>query len=1011
MSKKKRDKIFLSYSHKDKKWMEKIKTIIKPLTGKGKIIVWDDSDIEIGKKWEKEIRTALETTKIAVLLVSDNFLAADFITKVELPAFFKAAEKQECVICWIHIRDCLYDESGIDKFQAAHDIKSPLESLSSSKAQKTLVEIARKIKELYGKEVKVPGPGQKQIKILSITASPLGVDSINYEHEQDIMLEAFKSFDREEVFLDMPDPVQSTLTEIGDHLHDGKHDILHITAHGGMNEKGRGLLSLEDQWGNLQEVTGELLLRSLVPPPRIVILSACHSARQEPDLMPAAQSIFKAGIDIVIGMKKAVSHPAAVEFNVAFFKALCRNKTVKQAFEQGKEAIFNGEQRRLRDMPGWKAVKEYEIPQLLARKKHEKLTRQDFSDHRIHMPGRPESHHFMGAKYLERGFIGRRGVLRDIYKSIHNKQGAIVLKGPGGIGKSTLTTRAAANLRTKGYDFIVIRGETTIEQILETISKKAANTGIKQARDVFAADADVIEKLGWFLDNFLLRHKLAIIFDNFEENQDEEKGEFHRERLKKFLWFFRDALKNKETFLFFSTRYSLPGFPAPGFTKEIPEFSAVEFRKILGSSQALKRMDLKSFEKLNREIGGNPRGIELLDKIAYEEFRQKDFTWTQLKELIPELHERIIRKAGPGDDFTPLFLDKLFTYLTKPQGLLLDILSIYRGPVPEPAIKAHGPGLKKPDRKKLVDLSLLECMDAPGEDLYYVHRLTAHYVLSLMEEPVEKKYHTRAAQYFEKLKDEEGKVDLYDQIEARWHYLQAGDWDKAAEITFDLEEDLTLHGFPQRSMELLRELEFDRLSEDNQAVAYDRIGSLYFNFGEYDTALSYYEKSLKIDEERNHIKGVSSSLHQVGRISQEKGDYDEALKQYQKALEISEKIGDIKGVSSSLHQVGMIYQDKGDYDEALKQYQKSLEIKEKIGDIPGLALSMGQMGNLYSQKKEFANALEFFIRAFLIFTKIGSPYANQARKDIEKTRENLTEKQFHDILKKFEGLVPRDWLP
>jgi hypothetical protein len=63
------------------------------------------------------------------------------------------------------------------------------------------------------------------------------------------------------------------------------------------------------------------------------------------------------------------------------------------------------------------------------------------------------------------------------------------------------------------------------------------------------------------------------------------------------------------------------------------------------------------------------------------------------------VHERTIRKAGPGDDFTPLFLDKLFTYLTKPQGLLLDILSIYRGPVPGPAVKAHGAAMKKPDRK------------------------------------------------------------------------------------------------------------------------------------------------------------------------------------------------------------------------------------------------------------------------------------------------------------------------
>ena len=110
---------------------------------------------------------------------------------------------------------------------------------------KTLVSEFKKIVEKEaetGKDTIEPKKKQKQIKILSITASPEGVDSINYEMEQDIMLEAFRSFEQEEVFLDMPDPVKSTLTEIADHLNDGKHDILHITAHGSINKKGEGIL-------------------------------------------------------------------------------------------------------------------------------------------------------------------------------------------------------------------------------------------------------------------------------------------------------------------------------------------------------------------------------------------------------------------------------------------------------------------------------------------------------------------------------------------------------------------------------------------------------------------------------------------------------------------------------------------------------------------------------------------------------------------------------------------------
>jgi hypothetical protein len=78
-----------------------------------------------------------------------------------------------------------------------------------------------------------------------------------------------------------------------------------------------------------------------------------------------------------------------------------------------------------------------------------------------------------------------------------------------------------------------------------------------------------------------------------------------------------------------------------------------------------------------------------------------------------------------------------------------------------------------------------------------------------------------------------------------------------------------------------------------------------------------------------------------------------------------------------------------------------MEIDEKIGDIAGAALSMAQIGTLYFNQNKFETALELFIQAFLVFAKIGSPYANQARKDIARVREKLPQEQFNAILKKF----------
>jgi hypothetical protein len=51
---------------------------------------------------------------------------------------------------------------------------------------------------------------------------------------------------------------------------------------------------------------------------------------------------------------------------------------------------------------------------------------------------------------------------------------------------------------------------------------------------------------------------------------------------------------------------------------------------MLGKSNALKRLDGQSVKNLRQEIGGNPRALELLEQIAYKEFKKRDFTWVQL---------------------------------------------------------------------------------------------------------------------------------------------------------------------------------------------------------------------------------------------------------------------------------------------------------------------------------------------------------------------------------------------
>lgn len=143
-----RNHVFISYSHKDQEWLERLKTALSPLIRQGTIRLWDDSQILPGQQWRTEISEALAEAKVGILLVSPDFLASDFIAGNELPQLLAAAEQSGLVIFWIPIRHSFYTETPIRDYQAAASPNRPLASLSDAEVDEVLVKIARKIKTI-----------------------------------------------------------------------------------------------------------------------------------------------------------------------------------------------------------------------------------------------------------------------------------------------------------------------------------------------------------------------------------------------------------------------------------------------------------------------------------------------------------------------------------------------------------------------------------------------------------------------------------------------------------------------------------------------------------------------------------------------------------------------------------------------------------------------------------------------------------------------------------------------
>ena len=150
-SKVKRNKIFISYSHEDKEWLKRVQKHLSVLENNAvNIDVWDDTRIKAGMKWEKEIEKAISETKIAVLLISTDFLASGFILKDELPPLLKAAENDGAKILPLILMPSRFTKTkNLRQFTAVNDPeKEPLVNLNKGEQERILVKLANRIEEL-----------------------------------------------------------------------------------------------------------------------------------------------------------------------------------------------------------------------------------------------------------------------------------------------------------------------------------------------------------------------------------------------------------------------------------------------------------------------------------------------------------------------------------------------------------------------------------------------------------------------------------------------------------------------------------------------------------------------------------------------------------------------------------------------------------------------------------------------------------------------------------------------
>jgi hypothetical protein len=148
--------IFISCSHKDNQYLERLTTHLNGylLFASDKstqdiLQIWDDTKMSPGKDWSEEIKEALAQAKVAILLVSKDFLLSKPIREQELPLVLDAAKKGDIQLVLVILdasssafnkdRDALY------QYQAVNSVLEPLSKKKPYDQEVLWAKVAQKV--------------------------------------------------------------------------------------------------------------------------------------------------------------------------------------------------------------------------------------------------------------------------------------------------------------------------------------------------------------------------------------------------------------------------------------------------------------------------------------------------------------------------------------------------------------------------------------------------------------------------------------------------------------------------------------------------------------------------------------------------------------------------------------------------------------------------------------------------------------------------------------------------
>lgn len=149
----------------------------------------------------------------------------------------------------------------------------------------------------------------------------------------------------------------------------------------------------------------------------------------------------------------------------------------------------------------------------------------------------------------------------------------------------------------------------------------------------------------------------------------------------------------------------------------------------------------------------------------------------------------------------------------------------------------------------------------------------------------------------------------------------------------------------------------------NEGIVNVVIADVYSVMGNHNMAIDYYHLAISLLKKENDSLGVASALLNAGDEFFNHGDLDSALVYFEKSGEMFQKLKHESGLAYNLGNLGLVYAELGDNVKAEKNIVEAVRLLEEVGDYYPVSVYLTFMSDIYFEKGEDSIALSFANRS------------------------------------------------